>query len=248
MKTLFVLSFILMLAGKLSAQTDTAAVSVSVQLPPLEYFLSSAQSSSHAIHAQMMQSAMIKESIAVQKKKWSDYVYVEGAANYGRFDQVSVTSLTADATSTAGTLSQNEQVKYYVGVSVKLPLSAGLSRGNLITIQKMELQKSEAERAEVESLIRQKIINAYFSLQYLEQSARTFQSIYQTLDISMQAAEQALLNGSIEIAEYALLASTVGKSKDDWNKAQSVYYAQYYILREMCGLSANNTPINTVQP
>lgn len=246
MKTLSILSVTVMLACSLSANADSAQAPVLIQLPPLEYFLSAVQANSPAIQAQKLQSAAIKENIAVQKKKWSDYVYVEGATNYGRFDQVSITSLTASSASSTGTVSQNEQVKYYVGLSVKLPLSAGINRGNLIAIQKMELQKSEAELAETESLIRQKIISAYFSLQYMEQSARTFQSIYQTLDISMQAAEQALLNGSIELSQYALLTSTVGKAKDDRDKALSAFYAQYYILREMCGLSAPNN--NTVQP
>jgi len=97
-------------------------------------------------------------------------------------------------------------------------------------------ERSDLELQSAQVQIKQIIIEAYYHLQYLDESMRTFYHIYQTLEIGYLKAEKDLLNGRTNLNEYALLASTVGKAKNDYQKAKSTFHAQYHKLMEITGM------------
>lgn len=84
--------------------------------------------------------------------------------------------------------------------------------------------------------LKQLIIEEYYKLLYLEESVRTFQSIYQTLEISRMKAEREVSRGYMDINQFATLSSTVGKAKNDYAKAKNEFYAQYHKLQDLTGI------------
>lgn len=205
------------------------------RLPPLSDFIDSALKHSALLQERILQTEKIDNQIAIQQKKWMDYVFIEGAANYGRYDLVSISNVGGTVSYTSGVDSKNEQIRYYGGFGLKLPIAAISSRHNIVSIARIDRRQAELEAADVEMQIRQTVIEEYYKLIYLFHSMSTFQAIYQTLDISMQKAERDLSNGRMTINEYALLASTVGKAKDDFIKAQNNFYAQFKKLENVTG-------------
>jgi hypothetical protein len=50
-------------------------------------------------------------------------------------------------------------------------------------------------------------------------------------------AEKDVLNGRMNLNEFAALASTVGKSKDDYYKSKYNFYVQYHKIKILAGIN-----------
>ena len=209
-------------------------------IPPLEVILDAALERSFLLKAKGLESGSIYQEMSIKKKKWLDYVFIEGATSYGMFDQVVVNQESGNTQPGAATLTRSEQIRYYGGLGLKLPVSAIASRRNELEIKRLALKKTEMEELQLREELKKSIIDEYFKLLYLQESLKTFQEIFHTLEISYMKAERELLNGRIALSEYALLASTVGKSKDDYFKAKNNFYAQYYKLEQITGMEFNS--------
>lgn len=228
--------FIFLLQEMVVGQFNNNQDSNLVTLPPLVDILNAAIKHSPLLKAKSMDIAANRESISIAKKQWSDYIFIEGAANYGLYDQVVVNGISTDGTSNTGALTKAQQMRYYGGVGLKLPLSALGSRKNEVKITRLQVEKASQEYQQIIKDIKQLIIEEYYQLLYLKESLQTFQGIYQTLDISLKKSERDVLNGRMNINDYALLVSTVGKAQDDYNKARNSFYAQYHKLQNISGV------------
>lgn len=206
-------------------------------LPSLDEVINDALQNSPLLKSIGVESDMIGQELKIEKKKWSDHIYVDGAANYGLFDQVVISETSSQHVTNTGLLTKSEQIRYYGGISIKLPLSSIGSRRNQLTVKKMELQQTNYEMQQQEMALREIIINAYFSVKHLEESMNTFQAIFQTLQLAYIKAENDVVNNDMEMEEFAILASTVGKAKDDYSKSKYDFYKEYYILQNITGVS-----------
>lgn len=168
------------------------------------------------------------------KKKWLNSIYLEGTMRYGYSDQFIIRGLD---TLQANSLAKSQQFRYSVGFGLKLPLSAIANRRNEIKIKQINYEQVAYELEDLEERLRQRIIDEYFKLKFLETSMNTFSSIYQTLDMGYLKAEKDLLAGKMTLPEYALLVSTLGKARDDFFKAKNNFHAQYYKLQELTGMN-----------
>lgn len=237
MKKLYFHIFFLILGFQvLVAQEEMLIDSSFLILPPLAEVLIAALHHSPIIEAKSLETQKIKQELKIEKKKWMDYIFVEGAANYGIFDQVVISGLTYNGASNTGFITKSEQIRYYGGIGVKLPISAINSRRNEIEIKKLSEKQLEFEKLQLQKNIKQLIIEEYYKLKYFEESMKIFQSTYQTLEISYMKAERELLNGRIDLSDFALLASSMGKLKDDYYKAKNNFFAQYHKLQDMTGI------------
>ena len=218
------------------AQSTNQEDSLSLSIPSLNTVIDLALKHSPLLKAKALNSEIVNQELKIEKKKWLNYIFIEGAANYGLFDQVIISGFSTEGNPSTGTLSKSEQMRYYAGFGLKLPLSAFTSRKNELKIKKLNYQQTKYELQEFENQLRQIIIDEYFKMKYLEESMKTFSNIYQTLEISYLKAEKDVLDGRMNLNDFALLVSTLGKSKDDYNKTKSNFYAQYFKLQELTGV------------
>lgn len=234
--------FLCLLPNTVLGQYDNKRDSSFLQLPPLDLVLDAALKHSPLLKINAEHKKTILNEIQISKKKWLDYFYLEGRTNYGLFNQILISEYNiANTPAAQGIVNKSENISYYAGFAVKLPLSSLASRKNQTSINKVNLSINGHEHIAIQKEIKQEIITSYFELKYMEESMRTFYDIYQTLKISHLKAEQDLLNGRIAIDAYALLTSTTGKAKDDFNKARHNYYAHYHLLQDMTGIIFEHT-------
>lgn len=236
----FLLLIILIPFSNLFAQNLSERDSVSLKIPPLRALIDSALRYSPLLKSKALTIDISKEALSVEKKKWMSYLFIEGATNYGLFDQVVIANQNTQGAETTGLLTKSEQIRYYGGVGLKIPISAIASRHNETRIKKMNIEQARYDLQSENTKIKQLIIDEYYKLKYLEESMNTFVSIYQTMQISYMKAEKDLSKGQMKLNDFALLASTVGKAKDDCSKAKNSLFAQYLKLQEIVGVSFGN--------
>jgi len=216
------------------------ADSLSLKIPPLRVLIDSALRSSPLLKSKALNIDINKQELSIEKKKWMSYLYLEGATNYGLFDQVVIANQNTEGAVNTGLLTKSEQIRYYAGVGLKIPITAFVSRRNEINIKKMTIEQAKYDLQDANTRIKQLVIDEYYKLKYLEESMNTFVGIYQTMKISYMKAEKDLSNGQMRLNDFALLASTVGKAKDDCSKAKNSFFAQYLKLQEIVGVSFGN--------
>lgn len=234
----FLISILIILGLGLNskAQLDKMSDSSLIVLPTLNNVLNAALNHSPLLKAKDMEYRIIEQEKKIEKKKWSDFVYFDGSTNYGLFDQVVLAVSSTENTTNTGLITKNEQIRYYAGISIKIPLSSFTSRRNQVNVKNLQLEQSNYEKQQLQEELRELVIQEYYLLKHFEESMKTFQSIYQTIQIAYMKAEKDVLNNNMEMNEFASLASTVGKAKNDYSKAKTEFYAQYYKLQNIAGV------------
>ncbi|MBI9067943.1 MAG: TolC family protein [Salinivirgaceae bacterium] len=237
MKKLTLYIFLLFITPNIAdAQEYNIEDSSKLIIPPLVDVLSAALIHSPLLEAKSIETKIIEQELKVEKKKWMDNVSIDGVANYGLFDQVVINGTNFDGISNTGFISKSEQIRYYAGVSLKLPISTLSSRRHKVNIKKLEIERLGYEKKQLQRELKQIIIEEYYMLLYLEESMRIFQEIFQSFQISYLKGEKDVLNNNIDLNDYAELASKLGKSENDYVKAKFAFYAQFHKLQDLSGV------------
>jgi outer membrane protein TolC len=219
-----------------NAQEISEMDSTMVNIPPLSRLIESALQHSPLLNAKTIDKKSAEQQIAIEKKKWMDHIYLDGAGNYGMFDQLVVSGYNTDGSANSGLLSRSEHVRYYAGVSVKLPVSSLTSRRKELNKSYFQLEQANFEILEIQKQIKQLIIKEYYLFIYYRESMENFFVILQTLQISSLKAEKDLLNGHIDLNEFAQISTMTGKAGEDYLKAKNNFYAQYHKLQNLTGI------------
>ena len=236
-KLLLYISVLLVFTGSSRGQDTDYPDASSLAIPPLNVLIDSAHKHSPLLKAKAKESDVKSQELKIEKKRWMDHVFIEGAANYGLFDQVIISGLSSDRNSSTGFLTKSQQARYYGGVGIKLPFSSATSRRNKLAIQRLTREKLQYEMLQMEQELQQIITDEYYRLKYLEESMKTFNNTYQTLYISYLKAEDDVENGRMKLADFSLLVSTMGKAKNDFLKATNDLFSQYFRLQNLTGMT-----------
>ncbi|MFP4288181.1 MAG: TolC family protein [Bacteroidales bacterium] len=241
-KTIFILfvylpAIFFAISGKLlSAQDIPEEEPELLEVPSLEKLISFALENSPLMGSTDIDTEVLRQKLIITRKEWMDNIRFDGAVNYGMYDQLLVRGVSDPDVDPLSQLSRGEQIRYYGGVSLRIPLSAFASRKNEIQQQKLEMEKSEMLSREQEQQIRKMVIEAYYELKYLEESVKTHHEIYQTLQISFMKAEKDMQQGRIKLNEFAGIVATLGKAKDEYLQVRNQYFLQYRLIGEITGL------------
>ncbi|MFW6352363.1 MAG: TolC family protein [Bacteroidota bacterium] len=175
-KTIFILfvylpAIFFAISGKLlSAQDIPEEEPELLEVPPMEKLISFALENSPLMGSTDIDTEVLRQKLIITRKEWMDNIRFDGAVNYGMYDQLLVRGVSDPDVDPLSQLSRGEQIRYYGGVSLRIPLSAFASRKNEIQLQKLEMEKSEMLSREQEQQIRKMVIEAYYELKYLEES------------------------------------------------------------------------------
>jgi outer membrane protein TolC len=230
---LILIAFSILVKGQSEEPSDSSLLDI----PSLKELINAAKLHSPLLKAHVKATEIVDQELSIEKKRWMEYIYIEGTANYGKYDQVVINENTTVGALNTGALTRSEQSRYYGGVGVKLPLSSITSRRNELRMRSLSKEQLDFELQQKQENIEAMIIEQYFRLKYFEERLNTCQNVCQTLEIGYLKAEKDLLNGRIDLNEFAILVSIVGKSKDEYLKAKSEFFAQYYIIQKLTGLS-----------
>jgi hypothetical protein len=209
-------------------------------IPPLAEVIEAAYLFSPLLKSKSKAIEVFEEEIKIERKEWMKHIYIEGATNYGLYDHLIVSGQSTYNETSTGLLTRDEQIRYYGGIRIKLPLAAVTTRRNHVKVKDLSREQAKYELLQLKLEIKQIIIEAYFQLKYWEECLRTCNKINQTLEVSYLKAEKDVLNGHMDLNEFALLASTAGKAKNDYLKAKNNFYAQYHTLQSLTGITFNS--------
>jgi outer membrane protein TolC len=239
--------FILFLCTTFTAQSQAFqsieivndTISADQRIPSVEEFIQSALKNSPLLKIPDVEMQQIFEKIKIEKKKWSDYLYVDGIVRYGLNDQLIVNGQTGASTTNYTLNSANKQLTYYGGLSIKLPLSDLLSKKSQLKILNYSLKESKFRKEQTEQEITNIVIEEYYKLIKLNQILQVYLNVMQTLKISYLKAQKDVANGLMEINDYASIVISKGKAEEGYYNAQNDYYAQYRKIQVLTGLNLN---------
>jgi len=231
--------FLLLIQGKGYTQSNSEVPG----LPGLQYVIDSAIHNSPLLHAKSEEICQLVEEMKIQRESWTDYFYLEGRTRYGLYNQVSINEGGSDQSELYGFRSENEQLNYYAGIGLKLPLSAIFNQNNNIHIKTSQIRQAELEQELLVRELTQLIIEEYYELKTCEESITALLEAFQTLDMGYLKASNDFEIGLISLDEFSLLVSVRNKAKISYINSRNAYYRQYHILQVITGIPLTNLPI-----
>jgi len=211
----------------------------SLYIPSLEVVINLALKHSPMVKAKHAVVEIADEQLSVTSKQWSDYFHIEGNAYYGFANQVVHNGESIPGASLSGLYTKNEQLRYFAGIGLRLPLSSIISRSNKVNIERLNIEHANYVLKELEDKLTRTVIKEYYNLLYLKESMDTFLDMSKTLEISYLKAKKDLENGRGELEIFAKLVASAGNAKDAYLKAKNTYYAQYLSLENIVGTTLN---------
>lgn len=219
--------------------TRIDSLNENIKIPELNVFLNSAIKNSPLLMATDREIDQILEKVKIEKKSWLDFLYIDGNGRYGLFDQLTVSQQTTGSVVPTGIKLANQQFNYYVGLSIKLPLSNFSSRKNEINILKYSQQASESKKQELIKELTLSVIDEYYKLINLQESMAILQEIFETYEISYLKATKEIETGTMDLSQFAVLVSNHGTAKANYVKTKNDFFSQYYKLQALTGINLN---------
>lgn len=244
---LFIFVALLMLFGSkvnaqlnMSSKVEIDSIKVDKEIPTLDTFIESALKNSVLLKLSEIEYQDVIEKMKIDKKSWSDNIFIDGNARYGQYNQLIVNQEIANGVD-YGVKSANEQFTYFGGVTVKLPISFLLNRKSQSKIFKNDLNTVKLKKEQVEKEITNIVIDEYYKLINSYQKLQVNQNVVQILNISYLKAEKDIANGLIEINDLANIAISKGKAEEGYYNARNDYFAQYRRIQVLTGLNLNTS-------
>ena len=210
------------------------------ELPPLNIFIESALQKSPLLQASDRQIAQLFEQIKMEKKSWTDFVFFDANAKYGLYNQLTVTDIGSDGGDDVGISSNKEQLNYFVGISLRLPISKIANKHNELKILNESLEEKKSQKEEIRNQLSQLVIEEYYKLYYLHKSLKINQGMLQAFNVTLLKSERVLKSGVLSMEDYNSVLVQKGKIEDTYFKTQSEYYAQYKKLQILTGINIIN--------
>jgi len=219
---------------------DKDTLSVDQQIPGVDMFIQSALKNSALLKISDGETQQILERIKIQKKSWSDNLFLEGNARYGQYNQLIVNQQTGAGSIDYGLKTANEQFTYYGGLTVKLPFSDFLNKKSQIKILNYSLEESKQKKEQAERELTSIVIEEYYKLIKFYQVLQVNQNVLQALKITYMKVQKDLANGLIDLNEYTTFLISKAKVEEAYYNAKNDYYTQYRKIQVITGLNLNS--------
>lgn len=158
-----------------------------IQLPPLQVFLNAVEENATVKRAQSMVD-QAKVEYQLQKRDWWNYIRMQGAYSYGRYNILSNNS--DEYTPLYQTSMTSAQHNFNVGASVSIPLGDLTNRKLKLKKYRYDIEQLQYQQAEVKEERRLKVLEAYN------------QVTIQLATIAAKAETAALYNAQMKMIEY----------------------------------------------
>jgi outer membrane protein TolC len=244
---LCVLVLFLNITYKVGAQsiqnTNLASDTISIdkRIPSLDTFIQSALENSPLLKISDFEIQQILEKIKMEKKSWSDFLFIDGITRYGQYNQFIVSDQTSSNVNDSGIKSASEQFTYYGGITVKIPLSNFLNKKNQNKILNNELNEGKLKKEQFEKDVTNMVIDEYYKLIKFYQVFQINMNVLEALRISHLKAQKDIAKGLIEINDYTNIVISKGKAEEGYYNAKSDYFAQYRKIQILTGLNLNSS-------
>ena len=221
---------------------DSGAVKLTekIDLPELDVFIESALKNSPLLQVSDKEKDKILEQIKIQKKSWAEFIQIDGNTRYGLYNQLTVNDQVASELPSVGIQSNKQQLNYFAGVTLKLPLSYFTNKKNELKILNYNIQESELKKDQLKKDITQIVIEEYYKLKYCREMLDAYQITLQTMKISYLKSVKDVENGNVNFSEFATITYSYSKAEEGYAKLKNDYYTQIYKLQVLTGINLQN--------
>lgn len=249
-KTIRILSalvLILNITCKIEAQSiqnvnmDKDTISIDKRIPNLDAFIQSAQQNSPLLKISDIELEGIFEKIKLEKKSWSDFIFIEGMSRYGQYSQLILNESTTNSSDVTGIKSANQQLTYYGGVTLKLPISYFLDKKNRLKVFDNNLNEAKYRKEQIAIELKRLVIEEYYKLLNSFQIMQVNMGVVQSLKISYLKAQKDIANGLIDLNDFSNIVISKGKAEEGYYNAKSLYFSQYDRIQALTGLNLNTS-------
>lgn len=177
-----------------SMSTGVPAGIENIQLPPLQVFLDAVTENATVKRARS-QVEQVKNEYQLQRRDWWNYVRLQGAYSYGRYNVLSNNS--DEYTPLYQTSMASAQHNFNVGVSVGIPLGDLTNRKLKLKKYRYDIEQLQYTQEEVMEERRLRVLEAYN------------QVTIQLATIGTKAETAALYNAQMKIIEYNFIQGKI---------------------------------------
>jgi outer membrane protein TolC len=229
-------------AQSVPALTVNDSIVFQQDLPGLSTFIEAAQTNSPILKSTDSQVNEMLEKIKKEKLSWTDFILMEGNFKFGKFNTMTISQNTASTSDVSvGSSAASKQLNYFTGVTLRLPMSAFVTKKNDINSLKYNVEEIKMKREELKNGLTLSVIDEYYKLLTLFQAVKFSQNIYQSVIVNYVKAQKDIGNGLISLVDYNHILISKEKAEQDFVKSQNDYLAEYYKIQVITGLKINST-------
>jgi len=213
-------------------------ISIDQDVPGLDKFIQSAIDHSPLLQASDQDINQIYEKIKKSKLSFLDFITVDANTRYGLYNTV-VVSGGSDGTTDTGTKAAKQQLNYYAGLTLRVPISAFITNKNDIKILKYDAEQTKYKKEELKNALIISVIDEYYKLIKMNKSVKISQDALQTTNVNYIKAGKDIASGLITLADYNSVLATKAKVEEEYNTALNEYRAQYMKIQILTALKLN---------
>ena len=204
----------------------------SIQLLPLSEMTALAEANSALLQSTQFSKENLDLELKQIKLKWTEYInasasYIYGTSSY--LDQ-SETAFAVDYS----TLNR-KSIFYHAGITIRIPLSEVLTRGYKSKKIMNERKIVDLQSQEAVAQLRKQVIHYYNQYQNKLDILNIKNDKLQSIQLSTDFAEEALINGKIDVVEYNRIISSQSQTQEEISKTKSEILLAYIMLCELTG-------------
>ena len=209
-------------------------------MPELNVFIESALKKSPLLKLNDKELGKILEEIKIEKKSWTDFIQFDANTKYGLYNQLAVNDQLSSSAPTISVQSNKEQLNYFAGLTVKIPMSYFANKKNKLQVLNFGIQENEIKKEQLRSDITQLVIDEYFKFINLSESLDMAQNDLQTMKIKYMKSIKEVENGVLSLSDFVSISGSYSKSEENFSKSKSEYYAQFYKFQILTGVNIQN--------
>ncbi len=212
-----------------SIDVDTVNIELTQFLPPLSLLIDSAIANSPEVDHYEARVKQSEYDIAVEKKSWSEHIYLEGRYVRGNAlvtgDGGNVIPLGNDA---------NNFFQY--GVGMRMPLEAFVGRSDRVKSREAFRESEVAKKREMENLIKDRVITTYNRVSSMKRLLEIYSEAKESAEFILNMSEERFSDGQIGLDELGQNTELKAKYSALYENLRTDYSNEYAQLERLVGV------------
>lgn len=217
----------IVLLGPVQAQDEFA-----FELRPLDALLADAQRNSPVLQLQQINAELLYSDLRLLKKEWANYIALSASYQVGNVQFID--NLSSGSTPDVRTVTR-ENVFAVAGVSIRLPLSDFITKGERRRQVELRLDQERFDLQQKEFELRQLVIRQYNDLQRALRVLEIRNRDLRFHILATETAERYFREGSMELDEYTDTFNKSNEAEIRLAEAQLDAQLLYLLLKELVG-------------
>ena len=206
------------------------------EMPTLEAVIDSALKNSPLLKVNLYRLATHDQKVLLNRKSWLDNISIQGNTSYGIFNQLaSQVSQESGVQTNFNSLNQTARGQYFVGVSMRVPVSVFASRKQRRNIDRLERETMLWEHEQIKNDIRRIIIEEFYALRSLKESLDVLRNLLESVRISYVIAKKDVENRRMGLDDFGGVAAIFIKALIDYSKTKNEFYRQLELIEMLAG-------------